>query len=145
MNNVELVKQCYRSFQRGDIASLLALFDPGIEFRLAEGHPYNMDGKPWVGGPEITEHFFRKAGTEWQNWDIIVLEILETPGAVVVECRYTGVYKPTGRALDIQVCHIWKLTGSRVVSFHQYIDTARLQAVMGWDLLAQPGAAECVR
>src|SRR5262249_50937678 len=64
---------------------------------------------------------------------------------VVVECRYTGVYKPTGRALDIQVCHIWKLTGSRVVSFHQYIDTARLQAVMGWDLLAQPGAAECVR
>jgi hypothetical protein len=36
----------------------LALFDPCIEFRLAEGHPYKMDGKPWVGGQEITQHFF---------------------------------------------------------------------------------------
>jgi len=132
MTNVEVVKQCYEKFKKGDVPGLLALFDPRIEFRLAEGHPYQVSGKPWVGGQEITQHFFIKAGPEWQDWDVLVGEILEARGALAVECRYVGVYKPTGRSMDIQVCHIWRLRNGKVTSFHQYIDTARLQKVMGY-------------
>jgi ketosteroid isomerase-like protein len=131
MTNIQIVKQCYEKFKQGDVASLLALFDPHIEFRLAEGHPYNMEGKPWTGGAEITRHFFMKAGPEWEHWDVIIGEVVEAPDLVVVECRYSAVYKPTGRTLDAQVCHVWRLRNGKVTSFHQYLDTARLQKVMG--------------
>jgi uncharacterized protein len=131
MTNTEIVKQCYDRFQSGDVPGLLALFDSQIEFRLAEGHPYNPDGKPWIGGQQITEHFFRKAGPEWQDWKMLPNGILEAGGAVIVEGRYAGIYKPTDRVMDIQVCHIWRLADGKVTSFHQYLDTARLQKVMG--------------
>ena len=39
-------------------------------------------------------------------------------------------YKPTGRHMDVQVCHVWRFRGGKVASFHQYVDTARLQGVM---------------
>jgi ketosteroid isomerase-like protein len=95
MTNVEVVQECYERFKHGDVANLLAMFDPRIEFRLAEGHPYEVSGKPWIGGQEITLHFFTKAGPEWENWDVVIGEILEADSAVAVECRYSGIYKPT--------------------------------------------------
>ncbi len=42
-----------------------------------------------------------------------------------------GLYKPTRRQMDLQVCHVWRFRGGKVASFHQYVDTARLQDVMG--------------
>jgi ketosteroid isomerase-like protein len=56
---------------------------------------------------------------------------IETADAVIVEGRYTGLYKPTGRRMDLQVCHVWRFRGGEVTSFHQYLDTASLQRVMG--------------
>ena len=40
MNNVDVVKHLYDRFAQSDGAAILATFDPQIEFRLAEGHPY---------------------------------------------------------------------------------------------------------
>jgi uncharacterized protein len=130
--NVALVKDVYEKFSHGDVASILARFEPDVEFRLAEGHPYQPSGQPWFGKDAVTQHFFMKAGPEWNGWSVVLGDVLETSDAVVVECRYAGLYKPTGKTLDVQVCHVWKLRDGRIRSFHQYLDTARLQAVMGW-------------
>jgi ketosteroid isomerase-like protein len=143
MTNVEVVKQCYEKFRQGDGAGLLAMFDPNMEFRLAEGHPYKIDGKPWIGREEILQNFLMKAGGEWDNWDVAVLSILEAPDAVVVECRYSGTYKPTDRKMDIQVCHVWKIRNGTPVSFHQYADTAGLQKVMGYGEADALAADDC--
>ena len=90
MSNVDVVRYIYEKFKQGDAASVLAVFEPQIEFRLAEGHPYQPEGKPWFGGEEVTKHFFRKAGTEWENWNIIVDNILEAGDAVIVEMPIFG-------------------------------------------------------
>jgi ketosteroid isomerase-like protein len=129
-SNVDLVKDIYEKFTAGDVASILANFEPDIEFRLAEGHPYQPSGQPWFGKEAVTQNFFTKAGPEWARWSVVVGEVVEAANAVVVECRYTGAYKPTGKALDVQVCHVWKLRNGKIRSFHQYLDTARLQEVM---------------
>lgn len=144
MTNVEVVKRCYEKFRTGDGAGLLALFDPNMEFRLAEGHPYKIDGKPWIGRDEILQNFLMKAGGEFENWDFVIGSILETPEGVVAEGRYSGIYKPTGSKMDVQVCHVWKIRNGTPTSFHQYADTAGLQRVMGHSdeaaLAAAPGA-----
>jgi ketosteroid isomerase-like protein len=63
--------------------------------------------------------------------------VIETPDAVVVEGRYSAIYVPTGRELDAQGCHVWRFRNGRIASFHQYVNTARVQHVMGvsdWEL-----------
>lgn len=131
MNHVDLVKDIYDRFGRGDAAGILAHFTEEIEFRLAEGHPYQPSGQPWVGKDAVARGFFMKAGPEWERWSVVPGEVIETADAVVIECRYAGTYKPTGLPLDVQVCHVWRFRDGKVRSFHQYVDTARLQDVMG--------------
>src|SRR5436309_14984623 len=102
-----------------------------LSFVLAEGHPYSPNGQSWRGPEAVTQNFFMRAGGEWQNWKVQIRELLEMDDSVVVEGRYTGVYKPTGKNMDLQVCHVWRLREGKVISFHQYLDTAHLQEIMG--------------
>src|SRR5262245_51807204 len=131
MSHLKTVRKIYERFARGDVPAILATFDEDIEFRLAEGHPYQPGGKPWIGVQAITENFFAKVGPEWQDWTFHVDDAIETPDALVVEGRYAAVYKPTGRPLDAQACHVWRFRDGRIASFHQYVDTAHVQDVMG--------------
>ena len=136
MTKVETIRHVYDRFAKGDAAAILATFDENIEFRLAEGHPYQPGGEPWIGGDAITKNFFSKAGSEWRDWQFHIDQVIEAGDAVVVEGRYSAVYEPTGRELDAQGCHVWRFRNGRIASFHQYVDTARLQHVM--DLPAWP-------
>ena len=139
MSQLDTVRKIYRDFAAGDAAGILAVFADDVEFRLAEGHPYRGSAGAWRGKDAITESFFAVAGPEWDGWSIGIESTVEAADAVVVEGRYTGLYKPTKRRLDVQVCHVWRFRGPRVASFHQYVDTARLRHVMGRD--GAPGAA----
>jgi ketosteroid isomerase-like protein len=133
MSQLEIVRKIYRDFAAGDAAAILAVFADDVEFRLSENHPYRGSAGPWHGKAEIMKSFFAVAGPEWDGWSIGVEDAVEAADAVVVEGRYTGLYKPTGRRMDVAVCHVWRFRGQRVASFHQYVDTARLQHVMGRD------------
>jgi ketosteroid isomerase-like protein len=129
MSNVEIVKYIYEKFEDGDAQSILTTFAPDVEFRLAEGHPYQPSGQPWLGKDAITQHFFAKAGPEW-DWSIALANVHDLGDTVVVEGRYKALYKPTGKTLDAQACHVWKFKNGKVESFHQYADTAQIQEVM---------------
>ena len=130
MSNSDVVKYVYERLAQGDLPAILANFDREIEFRLAEGHPYSPAGTTWIGADAITKNFFLKSGPEWEGWAMRVDELTEMGDAIVVEGRYAGLYKPTGKRMDLQVCHIWKFRDGKITSFHQYLDTARLQDVM---------------
>jgi ketosteroid isomerase-like protein len=131
MTHADVVRKIYRDFASGDAAAILAAFADDVEFRLAEGHPYRGTEAAWIGKQAVAQSFFAVAGPEWDEWAIHVLDLIETPDAVVVEGRYSGSYKPTGRRMDVQVCHVWRFRAGAVASFHQYADTAGLQRVMG--------------
>jgi ketosteroid isomerase-like protein len=131
LGNILVVKGVYETFARRDIPNLLAMFDPDIEWRLAEGHPYAPGGNAWVGTDAVTKNFFMRAGSEWDGFTLSPKKFHDADDTVVVECRYTGVYKATGRSLDAQVCHLWKVNNGKIKSFQQYADTAQFQDVMG--------------
>jgi uncharacterized protein len=133
MAHIDTVRKIYRDFAAGNAAAILDVFADDVEFRLADHHPYRGSAGPWRGKQQIAREFFAVAGPEWQGWTIGVEQTVEAPDAVIVEGRYTGVYKPTGRRMDVQVCHVWRFRGERIASFHQYVDTAALRRVMARD------------
>jgi uncharacterized protein len=131
MGNVQILKGVYEAAERDDIPSVLAAFDPGIEWREAEGHPYQPDGTAWVGVDTVRRNLFMNLDAEWDGFTVSPVEFHDAGDTVVVECRYSGVHNTTGKTLDAQACHVWKLSDGKVTSFQQYVDTAQLQDVMG--------------
>ena len=131
MSNVRVVQDVYAAFGRGDIPTVLAAFDADIEWRQAEGNPYQPSGEAWIGPNAVLENLFMRLGAEWDGFLVHPEQFHDAGGTVVVEARYTGTFKPTGKALEAQVCHVWKVRNGKIASFQQYVDTAQLQAVMG--------------
>lgn len=131
MGNVEIMQGAYEAFGRGDIEQVLSVFDPQIEWREAESNPYQPDGSAWIGGAAVTENLFVKLGSDWDGFTVSPVAFHDAGDVVVAEVRYTGTYKSTGKSIDAQACHIWKLRDGKVTSFQQYVDTAQLQEVMG--------------
>jgi hypothetical protein len=72
-----------------------------------------------------------RLATEWNGFTVHPGEFHHAGPVVVVEPRYTGTFKETGRELNTQACHVWKVRDGKVASFQQYTDTAQLQDLEG--------------
>jgi len=62
MSNVQLAKDIYAAFGRDIPTAVLAGFHPEIEWRQAEGNPYQPDGAAWVGPQAVLEKLLASRG-----------------------------------------------------------------------------------
>jgi ketosteroid isomerase-like protein len=132
MSNVQLVKNVYEAFGRGDVPGVLAGFAPNIEWRESEGYPYQpATGDAFIGGEDITQNLFMKLGTEWDGYTVTPKTFHDAGDTIVVEGRYAGTFKETGKSVDAELCHVWKVRDGKIMSFQQYTDGAQFQDVMG--------------
>jgi ketosteroid isomerase-like protein len=83
-----------------------------------------------VGPDAVLNHLFMKLGAEWDGFAVHPRSFHGAGDSVIVEARYSGTYKPTGKSTDAQVCHIWDVKDGKVTRFQQYVDTAKLRDVM---------------
>jgi ketosteroid isomerase-like protein len=127
MNTVQLARDVYDAFGKGDIPAVLDFFAPDMEWHPAEGHPFRPDGSPWIGRQAIAEGFFAQIGAAWTSFTVTPRAFHDAGDTVVVEGRYTGVLRESGQTIDAQFCHIWTTRHGRMRSFQQYMDTAQLQ------------------
>ena len=131
MGNVQTLKDAYAAAANHNVDAVLAVFDPAIEWREADGHPYQPDGRAWVGVDAVRTNLFGKLNDEWDGFTVTPATYHDAGDTVVVECRYTGVHNTTGKRLDAQACHVWRFRDGRVTGFQQYADTAHLYDTMG--------------
>ncbi|MEQ8766710.1 MAG: nuclear transport factor 2 family protein [Planctomycetota bacterium] len=131
MSNVKMIQDLYAAFGRGDIEAVLGALDAKVEWREAEGNPYQPTGEAFVGPESVLKNLFVRLGEDWTPFVVNTQSFHDAGDTVVMEGRYTGTHKATGKSLDAQVCHVWKVRGGKVTSFQQYVDTAQLREVMG--------------
>jgi ketosteroid isomerase-like protein len=131
MDNVDLLKNLYRAFGRGDIPSVLGAMSPDIHWYQAEGNPYRPSGEAWVGPDAVLNNLFMRLGAEWDEFAVHPKSFHDAGDSVIVEARYSGTYKATRKSMDTQVCHIWDVEDGKLTRFQQYVDTAKLLDVMG--------------
>ena len=127
MSNVALLKNLYAEFGRGNIPAVLGAMSPDIKWYSAEGNPYMPSGAPWVGPDAILNNLFMKIGNDWDTFVVHTKAFHDAGNSVIVEVRYTGTIKATGKSVDAQACHIWDVKDGKITKFQQYLDTAQLQ------------------
>ena len=71
-----------------------------------------------------------RLGAEWDGFSVHPKSFHDAGDSVIVEARYSGTYKATGKNMDTQACHVFDISDGKVTRFQQYVDTAKLQNVM---------------
>jgi ketosteroid isomerase-like protein len=128
--NVELIRAIYEAFAAGDVPGVLARFAPDIVWNEAENFPY-ADRSPYVGGDAIVSGVFARLGGEWDGFAAMPEEYLDAGDTVIVLGRYGGRFKATGKALDAQLAHVWRVRDGKAAAFQQYTDTLQAARVTG--------------
>jgi ketosteroid isomerase-like protein len=130
MDNVGFIKSLYDAFGRGEIPTVLGGMSPDIRWHQAESNPYMPSGEAWVGPDAVLNNLFMRLGGEWDGFSVHPKSFHDAGNSVIVEIRYGGTYKATGKSMDTQACHVWDIKNGKVTRFQQYVDTAKLQDVM---------------
>jgi len=129
--NVDTIRNLYDLFAKGDVPTVLAGLDPKIEWNEAENFPY-ADGNPYIGPDAVLEGVFMRLGSEWDYWKLDIGEVRDAGESVVAMGRYVAKNAATGKVINAQFAHVWKLRGGKAVSFQQYADTQQVvDAVIG--------------
>lgn len=123
--NTQIVKDAYAAFQRGDIASLLALIDEKVEWDAVKG----AVGTPMVGlrrGRAAVGEFFSQVGASIQFAAFEPREFVAQGDTVVAIGYYKGTAKPTGDTFSSDWVMVFKLRDERIVHFREFADSAAL-------------------
>jgi ketosteroid isomerase-like protein len=126
MNNVELVKQGYKLFAKGDIEGVSALFHPEIEWNASQGLPYIEGDGVFIGPSAIAQNVFAKVPQNIDNFHIDIQELFGSGDKVVMVGKYQGVYKATGKEFNANATHVWTVKDGKATHFFQAVDTAEM-------------------
>ena len=131
--NIETIRKIYAAFAVGDVPTVLAAFSKDIIWNEAENFIY-ADGNPYIGPDAIVGGVFMRLGTEWENFRLDNISFYNVEDdRVLATGRYRGTCNATGKKLDAQFAHFWKLSDGLITSFQQYTDTKQAAEVSKTD------------
>lgn len=120
--NIELVKQAYESFGKGDIPALLDSFAENIEWRSP-----NIEGSPFqesYDGREAVAQFFATID-EHENFTLFEpREFIAQGDRVVVLGALSSKVNSTGRDYQTDWVHIFTVRDGKITNFREFFDTA---------------------
>jgi ketosteroid isomerase-like protein len=126
MSHVATVQKLYAAFASGDVARAMACLDDHVEWHEAESFLY-ADRNPYVGPQAVVAGVFLRFASEWDDFRVVPQQFHDAGEVVLVEGRYIGRYRATGRQVYAQFAHVLTFRNGVIVRFQQYTDTAQFR------------------
>ena len=126
MNNVELLQQGYKNFAEGNVAEVVALFDPHIEWRECTGFPFIKGDGVFIGPDAVVQGVFAQIPVYYEGFHITITELFGNADRVVMVGYYEGTWKATGKVFKANATHVWTVKGGKITHFFQAVDTAEI-------------------
>jgi uncharacterized protein len=124
----DTVKRFYNALTRGDVAAVLELLDPRVQWTEAESFPYYSG--TWEGPEAVLNNLLVPLARDWKDFSASAHEFIASGNRVVSLGVYTGIFKRTGRAIKVGFAHVWMVRHGKLARFDMYTDTAKvLEAV----------------
>jgi ketosteroid isomerase-like protein len=133
-DNATIVREIYEAFARGDIMAVMGALHEQAEWNEAEHYTF-WNGGPFIGPQAVLNGVIARIPQTLDGFGIEVGRIVAAGDTVLVEARYKGTAKATGKPVDAQAAHVWDLRDGKVVRFQQYTDTWQFAQVTGVDPL----------
>jgi ketosteroid isomerase-like protein len=120
--NVQVVKDAYAAFLRGDVQGILDRVSNDVEWVAADVEPV---AGTYRGKAEVAQFFQRVNETaEYPLFE--PREFIAQGDRVVTLGRYRGISRNTGREFDCEWAMVFTLTDGKVSRFQEFTDTAKV-------------------
>ncbi|MGE5650251.1 nuclear transport factor 2 family protein [Noviherbaspirillum sp. UKPF54] len=120
--NVQLVRQGYDAFSKGDIPGLLQLFADDIAWTLDKVEQVPFSG-PRRGKEQVAE-FFQLLGENMHPLQFEPQQYIAQDDKVVALGHYVWSVKSTDRRLESDWAHVFTVQNGKIAGFREYTDTA---------------------
>jgi uncharacterized protein len=114
-SDVELIREAYAAFGRGDIAAVMANFAEDIEWNAPDVLPHGMR----VRGHEGVGRFFATLAGRWSDFGMEIHEVADGERAVLGRGHASG--KLDGTPTGYGFVHAFTVEGGKVVAFDEYV------------------------
>jgi ketosteroid isomerase-like protein len=121
--NEELLRRCYEAFAKGDLGTVMSIFDEDIVWHEPGRSPLAGDFK---GHQQVQELFGSIFEMSRGPFSIEIHDILANDEHAVVMVRTRA--ERSGKSLDALQCHVWHLSNGKATEF--------------WNLTLDPYAAD---
>jgi ketosteroid isomerase-like protein len=125
--NIEIAKNGYASFQRGDIAAILATLADDVEW-ITPGEGFPIAGTRH-GVAEVAQ-FFEIVASTWDFTAFEPREYVDAGDTVVAIGSYAAVARETGKPISSEWVMVWKIRDGKVAHFREYTDTQALAGAL---------------
>jgi uncharacterized protein len=115
--NVEVVKEFTRRFERGDRDGWREYFDPNVVFDTSAT---KMPTAGVYHGHQGIERFFRDWLGTWRDYGIATREYIDAGDSVVIVFRQSGTGRSSGVRIERDFFGVYELRESKVVRYHMY-------------------------
>jgi ketosteroid isomerase-like protein len=120
-NATDIVRAFYAALARGDVASLLTLLHPQLEWTEAEGFPYYSG--TWRKPQGVLDKLIVPLMRDWKDFSAVADDFIAGGDRVVTLGVYRGVNKATGKTLRAPIAHVWRVADGNLSRFDMYADT----------------------
>jgi uncharacterized protein len=120
--NLDIVRQGYDAFGRGDIQGLLNLMDPQVTWTTPG--PADMPTAGTRRGHQAVGEFFAALASTVEITRFEAQDFLAQGDKVVVLGEDTGTITGTDTSIDFRWAHVFTLRGGKIVSFEEIGDTS---------------------
>jgi ketosteroid isomerase-like protein len=110
--NVEVVRQIYAQWARGNMWAGVEMFDTEIVF---ESFMPDANDRVVAHGPDEIEAFMREFLAQWANYRLIGEEFRAVGAKVFVAGRQAARGKQSGAEVEQPMHSVWTFRGGRVV------------------------------
>ena len=118
--SLQIIKALYEALAKGDVSTVLPLFDPQIEWTEANGFPL---AGTYRGTEAVLKGVLMRLATDWENFQTVPDEFIDGGQTIVVLGNYSGTYKATGKSFRAPFAHVWKVRDGKAIRYVQYTDT----------------------
>jgi uncharacterized protein len=129
--NVQIVKNAYAAFQRGDVAAILAAVDDNAEWHGVKGAE---GAAPYAGlrrGRTEVANFFAQVGSAFEFTKFEPREFIAQGDDVVAIGDYAGKVKGTGRTIASDWVMVFTIRNGKIARFREWTDSAQLVRAYG--------------
>jgi ketosteroid isomerase-like protein len=126
-SNVQLVREAFEAFGRGDTEAALEFCDPEIVVRDPARTGDTMLGL------EALRAFWDEWLENWQEYRVEPQEFIESRGEVVVHTRQTGVGRLSGIEISQDLFQVFRVRDGKIVEYRLYGARAAALESLGTD------------
>jgi uncharacterized protein len=121
--NLEVVRELWDAYSRGDFDHVLALSDPYVVMvSLEEGALY---------GPDAIRKNYERWREAWEKPETVVEEVIDTGDQVVVIARFHGRGRASGVTVEQRLYEVYTLRNGKILRVDEFSERAEALGAAG--------------